>query len=823
MIENNILKSNFLGRDGFRWWVGQIAPEDAQGNQINGAGWGNRMKVRILGYHPDNDVELTNEQLPWAHVLLSPESGSGRGNKSKSIRLLPGDNVFGFFMDGDDAQQPVIMGVFANTRQAASIISDEYQQPFVPFTGYTSKIKSSDFMIKNEVGDQSGIEAQKSVRHISKKQAKELQEKTGKIERSASGALGKVVNFAGNNQNTPVNKIKSELQNAVDGFDVATVKENTGLIENAARKIADVSSGISGSILNKTFADLAPQLNTGLHKMYKDVYGKILLATQNGAIAKKAANLAQTAMVGPVKALQNFLPCAAKNITDNLFGSVRNILTSFLDNVKNFTDCIGDQFVGAIFNDIINGINNQLGGLMKGVSKIFDGDLVGMLRSKAEGILGLANAFNCDLPVADLGSKTQQWVIGKGPKGSNTFNLESVAETILATANAAQSLQEAAASPGGILGNLGIFDFMRPDVSTPGFSSQLSDCYTGPPLNCSGIQVNIFGGGGEGATGKAILGAIVGDTFAEQTGSLLGIKMTDGGSGYRTPPFVEISDNCNQGFGAVARAVVDYDPKSPTYQQVTDIYVVSPGEFYPIIEPEDDGIYTIDHVVVVNPGEDYKQDDIIRDDKGNIYEKFLDESGRILNVIPPNPENTNVEAVTEFPEITIETSTGFGAILKAQILPRPEYQGEIKQVIDCITPRDGIVGFVNGEAYYGPFHVMPNGLKMTGAKHSNNDMIIYDTPQESRTNTAMRLETTGNVTTVSTSYLLSGSTASTSSPSSPQMQPSSPPSSPPASPPSSPPASPPASPPSSPPASPPASPPSSPPASPPSPGGYGGY
>ena len=129
---------------------------------------------------------------------------------------------------------------------------------------------------------------------------------------------------------------------------------------------------------------------------------------------------------------------------------------------------------------------------------------------------------------------------------------------------------------------------MRPDVSTPGFGSQLSDCYTGPPLNCSGIQVNIFGGGGEGATGKAILGAIVGDTFAEQTGSLLGIKMTDGGSGYTTPPFVEIVDNCDQGFGAVARAVVDYDPQSPTYQQVIDVYVVSPGENYPVIETDDE-------------------------------------------------------------------------------------------------------------------------------------------------------------------------------------------------------------------------------------------
>ena len=389
---------------------------------------------------------------------------------------------------------------------------------------------------------------------------------------------------------------------------------------------------------------------------------------------------------------------------------------------------------------------------MKGVSKIFDGDLVGMLRSKAEGILGIANAFNCDLPVADLGSKTQQWVLGKGPKGSKTFNLESVAETILATANAAQSLQEAAASPGGIIGNLGIFDFMRPDVSTPGFSSQLSDCYTGPPLNCSGIQVNIFGGGGEGATGKALLGAIVGDTFAEQTGSLLGIKMTDGGSGYRTPPFVEIVDNCDQGFGAVARAVVDYDPQSPTYQQVTDIYVVSPGEYYPIIEPDDSGDYTVDHVVVVNPGEDYTQDDIITDDKGNVYEKFLDESGRILNVIPPNPETTNVESVSELPEMTIESETGFGAILKAQISPRPEYQGEIKQVIDCVSPRDGIVGYVNGEAYYGPFHVHPStGVKMVGIAHTTAPHpIIYDTPQESRTSTTITSQTNVSSTTIQT-------------------------------------------------------------------------
>ena len=753
MLENNVLKSNFLGRDGFRWWIGQIASEEAQGDQINQIGnvWGNRVKVRIMGYHPQNTVELADEDLPWAQVLLSPQGGSGKANRSRSLRISPGDNVFGFFLDGDDAQIPVIIGIFGNTTYSPS---GENSGPFIPFTGYTSKIKASDYMIKGEAGDQSGKTAQRSPRNVSKKLAEEIEKETGLTERSVSSAVGKVINFGGTNTNS-VDKMKNEVENTLLNYSTATPKEKNSIIDSASRKITGIASGLSGSFINKTYADLSPKLNTGLHDLYKDVYGKILLATQNGAIAKKAANIAQVAMVGPVKALQNFLPCAVKNITDNLFGSVRNILTSLLDNVKNFVSCIGDQFVGALFNDIIGKVNEQLGGLMKGVSKIFNGNLIDMLRSNAEGLLGIANAFNCDLPTAadGLGAKTNQWVIGKGPKNI----IEVTAESILDIANVAQSLGEAAESPGGILGNLGIFDFMRPDVSTPGFSSQLSDCYTGPPLNCAGIKINIFGGGGEGASAMPILGAIVGDTFANQTASLIGIKLTNGGGSYITPPFVEIVDNCNQGYGAVARTVIDYDPKSPTYQQVTDVYIVTGGENYPVIETDDEGIYTVDHVVVVNPGQNYLDDDVITDDKGNEYTKFLDEDGRILNVIPPNPETTNVEEVTELPEMTITTSTGFGAVLKAQITPRPEYQGEIKQVIDCITPRDGIVGYVNGEAYYGSFHVMPNGIKMTGAKHSDSDFIIYDTPAQSRTSVSppkstSTTQTTPTVTSPSISY-----------------------------------------------------------------------
>ena len=42
MIENTLMQSNFLGRDGFKWWVGQVAPEDVQGAQINRGGDGDK-------------------------------------------------------------------------------------------------------------------------------------------------------------------------------------------------------------------------------------------------------------------------------------------------------------------------------------------------------------------------------------------------------------------------------------------------------------------------------------------------------------------------------------------------------------------------------------------------------------------------------------------------------------------------------------------------------------------------------------------------------------------------------------------------------------
>jgi hypothetical protein len=89
---------NFLGHDGFIWWIGVV--EDINDPLTLG-----RCKVRCFGYHPAKKTNLVpTEDLPWAlaiHPLNTP-------NLYGAPKL--GDWVFGFFLDALSAQEPAILG-----------------------------------------------------------------------------------------------------------------------------------------------------------------------------------------------------------------------------------------------------------------------------------------------------------------------------------------------------------------------------------------------------------------------------------------------------------------------------------------------------------------------------------------------------------------------------------------------------------------------------------------------------------------------------------------------------------------------------------------
>ena len=290
MIENNLIQSNFLGRDGFKWWIGQVAPEEVQASQIDGGGWGNRFKVRILGYHPDDEIELKNEELPWAQVLVSPEAGSGAAGRSKPTRISPGDNVLGFFLDGDNAQQPVILGVFPKTSVNKELTKNkQYSEPFTPYTGYTSKVKPNDNIQQNEAGDQNSSSSPTN-RQVDTKTAKKIEEMTGEVTRVASSVIGTTITAGDTGgARSAVNKISSKLENTMKDFQSATSQQKFKILSEASRDIAASATSMSSSMVTSTFDGMAPKLNEGLHKLYKSEYSKVFEETLDPALAKKAA------------------------------------------------------------------------------------------------------------------------------------------------------------------------------------------------------------------------------------------------------------------------------------------------------------------------------------------------------------------------------------------------------------------------------------------------------------------------------------------------------------------------------------------------------
>ena len=92
-----------MGKDGFQWFVGVV--EDRQDPKTLG-----RLKVRCLGHHTEDLNKLPTADLPWAHVMNPITSATVSGVGQSPLGVVEGTWVVGFFQDGADAQQPIIMG-----------------------------------------------------------------------------------------------------------------------------------------------------------------------------------------------------------------------------------------------------------------------------------------------------------------------------------------------------------------------------------------------------------------------------------------------------------------------------------------------------------------------------------------------------------------------------------------------------------------------------------------------------------------------------------------------------------------------------------------
>jgi hypothetical protein len=94
---------NLYSKEGLIWWVGVV--EDRYDPLQLG-----RCKIRIFGYHTQDQNVLDTRDLPWAVPLQPITSAATSGIGSTPIGPVEGSWVVGWFLDGKDMQQPMFIG-----------------------------------------------------------------------------------------------------------------------------------------------------------------------------------------------------------------------------------------------------------------------------------------------------------------------------------------------------------------------------------------------------------------------------------------------------------------------------------------------------------------------------------------------------------------------------------------------------------------------------------------------------------------------------------------------------------------------------------------
>jgi hypothetical protein len=401
MIEQGLFKRHFVGRDGFIWWIGQIANDswtkNLQGSKPTNSsvadqpGFGYRYQVRIMGYHTADDNELKDEDLPWASVMYPVTSGGGGDTTFETPALRKGNFVYGFFLDGEDAQQPIIMGILGYNQYQA--IYKDSPRPFVPFRGYnnTNPIATFGVLSSSESNPtrpdvtQTPDNANRGVGSPSSAQNNSVAREQEAKPPEASLALP----YTCEKSKSPgaiqkdIQKMIQNIQNAQKGLKnfkysithpIQFEGQQVSIQEYIQIQIDRGARAISGWVRDRIAGAqewITRKINNGL----KDLY--FLLFPDKQSDAKAAVEIAM-----------DLLACLFKKIIKNLLNIIRKALLAIVDRFINVPLCAAENILAAIIGKLTGLINAAVSAILTPLNAIFGVvDLVGDVLGFIEGIL----------------------------------------------------------------------------------------------------------------------------------------------------------------------------------------------------------------------------------------------------------------------------------------------------------------------------------------------------------------------------------------------------------------------------------------------------
>lgn len=121
-MHNNQHAIHSFSMGAFVWWTGVVESRDDP-EQLG------RLQIRMLGYHSGDKTMIPTDTLPWAYPSQDITSAAMNGIGHSPTGVVEGTHCWGFFRDGNDAQEPVVVGTWGGIPSTAPQSSQGFNDP----------------------------------------------------------------------------------------------------------------------------------------------------------------------------------------------------------------------------------------------------------------------------------------------------------------------------------------------------------------------------------------------------------------------------------------------------------------------------------------------------------------------------------------------------------------------------------------------------------------------------------------------------------------------------------------------------------------------
>lgn len=742
MIEESLLKSGILGKDGFVWWIGRVAKRDTWfrenlGNAFSGE-QGFRCKVRIIGYHPFDD-KLKEEDLPWAQVML--DAASGNAANGSTMLLQGGETCVGFFLDGEDAQQPVIIGLLHRNANVKESTDDELKR------------KEGEIQFKNAplyTGNKIPSTNRPSSKPKSLPQIPALPG-TSTVEGTTNKAFclwsdgPSSAAAAFEIKNTKYVRIPSRCSNDLIGGITRIIQDFIAIVNTLEKSIGQFIDPLLNEIVDiaNTIKNIAGQIG-GIVKQIinsiRDGIIKCLISLFKKFLGLQKKTDPTHSLTGPVlqkatKTLLQQIFCIFEKLIDVMIDFVIKMLENMINGVINPTICAAEQAVSGILAKLMSLIEELLEPILSGVQWLTGGlgTISGILNQASTLATEIYNFIGCDEIKCN---KPSEWISSTSAalqRGSDDWTKQLEGVNVLKGISKDLTQISSGISTGGLEG----YDYNGSNLSglnkiAKGLGGDLSSIEGAiASISLFGSNNSSFGECNEKTSNPQTqydlspvpfgykysycippIAVVFGDGNGAQlipivsNGSIFSLEVIAGGSGYSSPLSIAIIDNSGYGQGAQVDAIVGVGGS------ITGAIVISGGSGYcpgnynnvgidtnitdvntlPITGISTSVVGNVDSVYIIAPGIGYTSGDTISIGTTTIS-PIITPNGSVVKVKLPNNFN---QSFARPPIITINTNTGVGA----EVIPVMKYtqqgifvnkdsksvidQKQVINVVDCV-------------------------------------------------------------------------------------------------------------------------------------------